>query len=177
MSNLGIKEIKVPSNLKLTLSKNLLNIESDFGQLTYEINDKFILEITEKKSIKFYPKEKINKDIKCLWGSLYSQLKNSINGLSRGYTKTLELVGVGFRTNLDNNKLILKLGYSHEVIYTIPSDVVIKCPKQDKIIIFGIRIKKNIEKRDFFLKVCVRATGKKMVIFTFFTVSLSSNPI
>ena len=127
MSNLGIKEIKVPSSLKLKLNKNILNIESNFGHLAYEIKNNFILELTDKNSIKFYPKEKGSKNIKCIWGTQYSLLKNSINGLSKGYTKTLDL-----------NKLILKLGFSHEVIYNIPSNVVIKCPKQDKIIIFGI---------------------------------------
>tara|TARA_R110001592_G_scaffold150202_3_gene375985 strand:- start:11498 stop:12037 length:540 start_codon:yes stop_codon:yes gene_type:complete len=138
MSNLGIKEIKVPSSLKLKLNKNILNIESNFGHLAYEIKNNFILELTDKNSIKFYPKEKGSKNIKCIWGTQYSLLKNSINGLSKGYTKTLDLIGVGFRSSLDKNKLILKLGFSHEVIYNIPSNVVIKCPKQDKIIIFGI---------------------------------------
>jgi large subunit ribosomal protein L6 len=138
MSNLGLKEIKLPSNLKIKLNENLLKLESNFGQLTYAINTKFIVQITEKNSIKFYPKKKTEKNINCLWGTQYSLLKNYINGLSRGYTKTLELIGVGFRVNLENNTLIFKLGYSHKVIFKIPSDVVIKCPKQDKIIIFGI---------------------------------------
>ena len=119
MSNLGIKEIKLPSNLKIKLNENLLTLESNFGQLTYKVNDKFILEITEKNAIKFYPKNKIEKNISCLWGTQYSLLKNYINGLSRGYTKTLELIGVGFRTTLDNNNLIFKLGFSHEIIYKI----------------------------------------------------------
>jgi len=138
MSNLGIKEIKVPSNLKLEVNGNILNIKSNFGELIYNIEDNFVLELTNKNSIKFYPKNKQIKNINCLWGTHYSLLKNSINGLSKGYTKTLELIGVGLKTQLDNNQLILKLGYSHTVIYDIPSDVVIKCPKQDKIVIFGI---------------------------------------
>ncbi len=138
MSNLGIKEIKLPSNLKITFNENLLKMESNFGKLIYKVNDKFTIDITKKNSIKFYPKNITEKNISCLWGTQYSLLKNYINGLSQGYTKTLELIGVGFRTTLDNNNLIFKLGYSHEVIYKIPSDIVIKCPKQDKIIIFGI---------------------------------------
>jgi len=138
MSNLGIKEIKIPSNLNLKLNKDSLKISSNFGELIYKVKDEFILELTDKNSIKIYPKNKRLKNIKCLWGSQYSLLKNNINGLSKGYTKTLDLIGVGFKCRLDNNQLILKLGYSHEVSYQISSDVVIKCPKQDKITIFGI---------------------------------------
>jgi large subunit ribosomal protein L6 len=138
MSNLGIKKIKIPSNLEIKINKNRLNLKSNFGQLTYLVNDKFTLEITEKNEINFYPKKKTEENIKCLWGTQYSLLKNYINGLSRGYTKILQLIGVGFRTTLNGNTLVFKLGYSHEVTYEIPLNVVIKCPKQDKLIIFGV---------------------------------------
>jgi large subunit ribosomal protein L6 len=137
MSNLGIKEIKIPSNINIKVNKNLLLIESSFGFLNYQIKDNFIIKITEKKTIKFFPQEK-EKDKNCIWGTQYSLLKSTIKGLSKGYTKILKLIGVGFRSNLNNNELILKLGYSHKVNYKIPSDIIIKCPKQDKIIIFGI---------------------------------------
>jgi large subunit ribosomal protein L6 len=137
MSNLGIKEIKIPSNIKLEINNKLLSIKSNFGELNYEINKDFILELTKKNSIKFYPKEK-KKIINCTWGTKYSLLKNIINGLSKGYSKTLELIGIGFKTKIDQNQLIFKLGYSHEINYKIPYDVIIKCPKQNKIVIFGI---------------------------------------
>ena len=142
MSNLGIKEIKIPSNIKLTFNKNLLDMKSNFGEISYKINNKFILKLKKKNSIKFYPKEKKMKNINCIWGTEYSLLKNNINGLSKGYSKTLELIGVGFKTKLNQNKLIFKLGYSHEINYEIPSHVIIKCPKQNKVIIFGINKQK-----------------------------------
>jgi large subunit ribosomal protein L6 len=142
MSNLGIKKIKIPSNLELKIHQNLLTIKSNFGYLTYKINDNFMLEIVGKNNIKIFPKKRENKYINCIWGTQYSLLKNHINGLSKGYTKTLELIGVGFRSHIDNNHLILKLGYSHKVSYLIPYDVVIKCTKQNKIIIFGINKQK-----------------------------------
>jgi large subunit ribosomal protein L6 len=138
MSNLGLREIKIPSNLKIELNKNSLTLESNFGQLNYKINDKFALEITKKNFIKFYPKKNIERNINIIWGTEYSLLKNCIDGISKGYTKVLDLVGVGFKTILNKNFLIFKLGYSHQVIYQIPLNIVIKCPKQNKIVIFGI---------------------------------------
>jgi len=80
MSNLGIKEIKIPSNIKLEINNKLLSIKSNFGELNYEINEDFILELTKKNSIKFYPKEK-KKIINCNWGNKYNLLKNIINKL------------------------------------------------------------------------------------------------
>jgi large subunit ribosomal protein L6 len=137
MSNLGMKEIKLPSNIKVCFDRNILNLESNFGKLSYIINDKFNLELTKHNSIKFYPKNK-NKSINCFWGTQYSILKSSINGLSQGYTKTLKLVGVGFRAMLTNKTLILNLGYSHKVIYKIPYGIVVKCLKQNEISVFGL---------------------------------------
>ena len=142
MSNLGTKEIKIPSNLNLVLKQNSLELEGEFGKMLYKIDRRFNFELTENKSLKIYPfrddKKKLSKEINCLWGTQYSLLKNYIMGLSRGFTKKLELVGVGFRATILDNKLILKLGYSHEVSYQIPSDIIIQCPKQDKIVIFGL---------------------------------------
>lgn len=144
MSNLGIKEITIPSNLKINIDKNILTLESDYGIINYEINPLFKIDIFNK-FIKIYPNKayaennkKLPTNINCIWGTEYSLLKNKIIGLSRGYTKKLDLIGVGFRAIIEENKLILKLGYSHEVVYEIPEKVIIKCPKQDKIIIFGI---------------------------------------
>jgi large subunit ribosomal protein L6 len=137
MSNLGTKKLKIPSNIKLKINKNLLSIKSKFGCLNYKIEDNFILKITAKKTIDFFPKKE-NKDINRIWGTQCSLLNSCIKGLSRGYTKTLKLVGVGFRSNLKDNQLILKLGYSHEVKYKIPSDIIIDCPKQNRIVIFGV---------------------------------------
>lgn len=142
MSNLGIKEIKVPSNLNLDKQQDTLIIKGDFGQVNYEIDSRFSLDLMENGSLKFYPKKNLvlseRKKIKALWGTQYSLLKNYIQGMSQGYKKTLELVGVGFRVSLIKNDLVLKLGYSHEVHFNIPSDIVIQCPSPDKIVIFGI---------------------------------------
>jgi large subunit ribosomal protein L6 len=142
MSNLGIKKIKVPSNIQLTLNNNTLIITSNFGQLHYDIDPRFTLKITDNNIFFFPKKEKLAKNINCIWGTKYSLLKNYLEGLSRGYTKTLDLVGVGFKTQIENNNLFLKLGYSHEITYKIPSDVIIQCPKPDKIVIFGVNKQK-----------------------------------
>ena len=142
MSNLGIKEIKIPSNLKLDRVEDKLIIKGDFGQVDYEIDSRFNLEVTENSSLKFYPKKTLEisekNKVNALWGTQYSLLKNSIKGISQGYKKTLELVGVGFRVSVVENKLLLKLGYSHEVLFEIPSNIVIQCPSPDKISVFGI---------------------------------------
>jgi large subunit ribosomal protein L6 len=140
MSNLGIKEIKIPSNLEVSLKENKLYLKSDYGNSTYNVNPSFKIDILKEKYIKFYPIKgvKLSRKLKSIWGTNYSLIKNKIIGLSQGYTIKLSLVGVGFRATVNNNKLSIKIGYSHDISYDIPKDVIIECPKQDKIIIFGI---------------------------------------
>jgi large subunit ribosomal protein L6 len=142
MSKVGKKELKIPSNVKVNIVKNLIEISSKLGKINHEVNSNFYLELTKTSQIKIKPQIDtcyLNKVVKSLWGTEHRLLKNHLEGLSKGYRLALNLKGVGFKASIsENNKLLLKLGYSHDIIYNIPSDIVIKCPKQDQIIIFGI---------------------------------------
>jgi|TARA_B110001469_G_C9642865_1_gene323778 large subunit ribosomal protein L6 len=143
MSKVGKKELKIPPNVKVNIIENLIEISSKLGKVSHEVNSKFCLELTKTSQIKIKPQignnSYLNKEIKSLWGTEHRLLKNHLEGLSKGYRLALNLKGVGFKASInENNKLLLKLGYSHDIIYDIPSDIVIKCPKQNQIIIFGI---------------------------------------
>lgn len=144
MSNLGIKRIKIPTNTKIIANKEVLTISSEFGKINHKIDPLFMIKIIEGKYLFFLPKSKnITKNLKILWGTQYSLLKNKIIGISQGYSVTLNLVGVGFKANIIEDHLVLKLGYSHDVKYKIPSTVIIELIKSDQIRIFGL-IKKDV---------------------------------
>jgi large subunit ribosomal protein L6 len=142
MSNLGIKNIKIPSNLTIDKVENTLTIKGSFGSKNFDLHPNFSVDVLDNNTLKLYPKNTLGGKervaVKRLWGTQYSLLKNDIIGLSQGYQKKLELVGVGFRATVLDNKLTLKLGYSHDVIFDIPSDVIIQCPKSDKLTVFGV---------------------------------------
>ena len=139
MSNIGIQKIKVPSNTKVDLKDNLLKLSSNLGQVTYQIHSEFQADLLDKTTLSVYPKSsQITKQLKCIWGTECQNIKNSVDGISKGFSVTLILKGVGFRATLTNNKLIFKLGFSHEVVFEIPRSVIIQIPKPDKLFMFGI---------------------------------------
>ncbi len=96
----------------------------------------FDLDIIEGKKISIKPK-KINDDTKRLWGMNRSLLNNAIIGASEGYSKTLELVGVGYRAAIKGKQLNLQLGFSHDINFEIPENIKITVEKQTIIKISG----------------------------------------
>jgi large subunit ribosomal protein L6 len=137
MSKIGKINISIPEKVKIALNGSLLNIEGPLGKTSLNIDiDMFDLKIEEGKNVSIKPKQ-INKDTKRLWGTNRSLLNNAIIGASTGYTKTLELTGVGFRAALNGKQLNLQLGFSHDINFDIPDCVKISVEKQTIITING----------------------------------------
>jgi len=138
MSKIGKISITVPEKVKVALSGNILNIEGPIGKKSLNIDtDVFELNINEGKAISIKPK-KINEETKRLWGMNRSLVNNAIIGASKGYEKTLELVGVGYRAALKGKQLNLQLGFSHDINIDIPENIKINVEKQTIIKISGL---------------------------------------
>ena len=130
MSKIGKINISIPDTVKVALSGNVINVEGPLGKKSMNIDlDMFDLNIKEGKEISIKPK-KINQNSKRLWGMNRSLINNVIIGYSKGYEKTLELVGVGFRAALKGKQLNLQLGFSHDINFDIPEGVKISIEKQ-----------------------------------------------
>ena len=137
MSKIGKINISIPEKVKVVFNGNLLNIEGPLGKKSLNINTKiFDLKIEDGKSVSIKPKS-INQDTKRLWGMNRSLVNNAIIGSSKGYEKTLELVGVGFRAALKGKQLNLQLGFSHDINFDIPEGIKITVEKQTIIKISG----------------------------------------
>ena len=137
MSKIGKTNISIPDTVKVALSGNVINIEGPLGKKSMNIDlDLFNLNIKEGKEISIKPK-KINQNSKRLWGMNRSLINNAIIGSSKGYEKTLELVGVGYRATLKGKQLNLQLGFSHDINFDIPEGVKISVEKQTIIKING----------------------------------------
>jgi large subunit ribosomal protein L6 len=142
MSNLTKQSIKVPSNITTKLKKNLLFIEGPLGNKTLKLPMKVIIDHKKNEIIvtkDLFPElsKKRNLKSKVLQGSIYSIIKQIILGLSVGFRKQLNIVGVGYRALIEKDILILKLGYSHQIFIKIPANLKINCIKPTKISIFG----------------------------------------
>ena len=137
MSKIGKINIPIPDKVKVLLSGNIINIEGPLGKKSLNIDlDVFDLKIDEGKEVSIKPK-KIDQNSKRLWGMNRSLLNNAIIGASKGYEKTLELVGVGFRAALKGKQLNMQLGFSHDVNFDIPDSVKITVEKQTILKISG----------------------------------------
>tara|TARA_B100000579_G_scaffold407706_1_gene395191 strand:- start:671 stop:1210 length:540 start_codon:yes stop_codon:yes gene_type:complete len=137
MSKIGKINISIPEKVKVALAGSILNIEGPLGKKSLNIDlENFELDIKEGKEISIKPK-KIDQNTKRLWGMNRSLLNNAIIGASKGYEKTLELVGVGYRAALKGKQLNLQLGFSHDINFDIPESVKITVEKQTTIKIIG----------------------------------------
>ena len=137
MSKIGKINITIPDKVRLVLSGNLLNVEGPLGKQSLKIDTNiFELKIDEGKSVSIKPKN-LNQDTKRLWGMNRSLLNNAIIGTSKGYSKTLELSGVGYRASLKGKQLNMQLGFSHDINFDIPDSVKIVVEKQTIVKING----------------------------------------
>ncbi len=137
MSKIGKINISIPEKVKVALTGNLLNVEGPLGKKSLNIDTNvFELKIDEGKSVSIKPKN-LNQDTKRLWGMNRSLLNNAIIGTSKGYSKTLELSGVGYRASIKGKQLSMQLGFSHDVNFDIPDSVKIIVEKQTIVKISG----------------------------------------
>ena len=137
MSKIGKINISIPEKVKVAIAGNILNIEGPLGKKSLNIDlEMFNLDIKDGKEISLSPK-KIDQNSKRLWGMNRSLLNNAIIGASKGYEKTLELVGVGFRAALKGKQLNMQLGFSHDINFDIPEGLKIAVEKQTILKISG----------------------------------------
>tara|TARA_A100000164_G_scaffold381191_1_gene431672 strand:- start:1344 stop:1883 length:540 start_codon:yes stop_codon:yes gene_type:complete len=137
MSKIGKINISVPEKVKVVMNENSLNIEGPQGKKVMKFdNSIFEIKINDGKDISIKPKV-INDETKRLWGMNRSLLNNAIIGANEGYTKNLELVGVGYRAAIKGNFLNLQLGFSHDINFKIPENIKILVEKQTNVKISG----------------------------------------
>ena len=137
MSKIGKKKILIPKEVKVSINGDYLDIKGPYGNKKINLDTKlFEVNISENKELSIIPKNK-NDDIKRMWGTNRSLLNNTIIGVNKGYEKTLEMTGVGYRAAIKGNSLNLQLGYSHNIDFEIPKNVKIIVEKQTTIKING----------------------------------------
>ena len=137
MSKIGKINISIPDKVKVALNGSILNVDGPMGKKSLNIDlNIFDLKINDGKEISLKPK-KIDQDTKRLWGMNRSLVNNAIIGISKGYEKILELVGVGYRATLKGKQLNMQLGFSHDVNFDIPDGIKVTVEKQTTLKISG----------------------------------------
>ena len=136
MSRIGKKLIDLPSGTEVSIVENGITIKGVKGELNADFPDSVKLEKSEDK-VKVTPLGE-SKSAIATWGMVRTLINNMVRGVSEGFSKVLEINGVGYRASIDGNLLTLQLGYSHDIKLAIPSDLEVKCTKPTEILISGI---------------------------------------
>ena len=121
MSRIGKAPINLPDGVALTIDKNIVNVKGPKGELSQQIDPDITCKIDNGVVTVERPTDQ--KRHKALHGLYRSLVSNMVEGVSRGYKKDMELVGVGYKAVAQNNVLELSLGYSHSIYFVVPEDI------------------------------------------------------
>lgn len=136
MSRIGKKPVPVPKNVTATVDGQKLTVKGPKGELSLVLVDDIAL-AQENGAVTVTPRTE-TKRARSMWGMSRSLVENLMKGTSDGFTKTLEISGVGYRAAMDGKSLKLQLGYSHDIFYPVPEGIQIVTPKPTEIVISGI---------------------------------------
>lgn len=136
MSRIGKKAIPVPGGVTVSVDGQTVNAKGPKGELQFVVNELCTVAL-EDNEISVKPVDD-SKPARSMWGMSRTRIANMLDGVTTEFTKTLELVGVGYRAQMKGTALNLALGYSHEIDYPAPEGVKIATPKSTEIVISGI---------------------------------------
>jgi len=136
MSRIGKKPVAIPKDVKVEFKDNAVYVEGPKGKIDRPISSRITLEIKDGQVFLKRPTDtKLDKSLHGLYRAL---IINMIKGVTEGYKKELEIIGVGFKAQVTPKSLTMQLGFSHPVNFTIPEGIKIEAPKPTQIVVTGI---------------------------------------
>lgn len=136
MSRIGKKPIAVPSGVTLTQEGQSITVKGSKGELSFVLPDAVTGKL-DGEEFTVTPLEGV-KNANAMWGMSRTMIANMIEGVTNGFTKELELRGVGYRAQMKGSNLSMQLGFSHDVDYTPPEGITIAAAKPTSIVVSGI---------------------------------------
>lgn len=137
MSRVGKNPVVLPSGVTADVKEQDVKIKGPKGELTLVVHPKVDVKLDSGKIV-VSPKLAEDRESRALWATMQRRISNMVVGVKDGYSKSLEIQGVGYRCALQGKELVLQLGFSHEVRYAIPSGITIAVEKQTSVKIDGI---------------------------------------
>jgi large subunit ribosomal protein L6 len=136
MSRIGKRPVTIPSGVSADIADGTLTVKGPKGTLTLSLRDEISYAV-DGDAILVKPGND-SKQARAFWGMQRTLVDNLMTGVTQGYTKVLEITGVGYRANVQGKNLKLQLGYSHDVDFAIPEGIEVKTPDNTTIEISGI---------------------------------------
>jgi len=135
MSRVGQMAIAVPSGVEVTIEGEAIRIKGKRGEMETKFSTDVLVEVDDSK-IKLAPRDS-SKRCREMWGLWRANIQNMVNGVTDGFTRRLEIQGVGYRAAVQGKTLKLDLGFSHQVLFPIPVGIDISCEKSTLISVSG----------------------------------------
>ena len=134
MSRIGNRIITVPEGVTVENIDNVVTVKGPKGTLTQPM----LKDITMKQEGNTIILERLNESAKAMHGTMNALINNMITGVTNGYSKSLEIIGVGYRFNVQGDKLVISAGYSHPVEMEIPAGIQLESPSNTELFVRGI---------------------------------------
>ena len=134
MSRIGNRKIEVPEGVTVKVENDIVTVTGPKGSLSQKMLKGISLE-QEGNTITL---TRVNDAAKAMHGTMNALLHNMILGVTKGYEKGLEIIGVGYRFNVAGNKLTINAGYSHHVVMDVPEGLTVEAPSNTEIVVKGI---------------------------------------
>lgn len=136
MSRVGKYPVPVPAGVQLSLAGRTLVAKGKLGEMRLDLTDAVDLDIRASE-VAVLPRGKSTRE-RTLWGTTRSLVQGMVQGVSVGFTKSMEITGTGYKAAMAGNELVLNLGYSHEIRYPVPPGIKISCEKPTAIKVEGM---------------------------------------
>ena len=135
MSRIGQKPVIVPDGTNIEIVDQLVRAKGKLGERSITLPRD--VEVSQEDNLVWVKPRSESKQARAMWGTSQAIINNLVTGVSVGYSKTLDITGVGYRAAVQGKTLNLQLGYSHEINYAVPEDIEIKCENQTTIEVSG----------------------------------------
>lgn len=136
MSRVGKNPVTVPEGTNIEIVDQLVRAKGKLGERSVTLPRE--VEISQEDNLIWVKPRGESKRARAMWGTSQAILTNLVTGVSQGYSKTLEITGVGYRAAAQGNTLNLQLGYSHDINFLIPEGIEVKCENQTTIEVSGV---------------------------------------
>lgn len=137
MSRVGKYPIAIPEGVALSVDGNLVSAKGKLGSLDFPFVSSEVRVLVEDGQVRVSPLSQ-TKNARMMWGTTRARISNMVKGVSQGFSKSMEIVGVGYKASVQGQSLRLSLGFSHEVVISIPDGVQITTPQPTLIEVKGL---------------------------------------
>ncbi|GAB3447925.1 50S ribosomal protein L6 [Insolitispirillum peregrinum] len=136
MSRVGKYPVELPQGVSVTIEGDVLSAKGKLGELQFTLSPDLVDTTVEDGKVVVTPKA-THKQARMMWGTTRARINNLVKGVSVGFSKTLDIVGVGYRASLQGTNLLISLGMSHDIMYPVPAGITVKVPSPTQIEISG----------------------------------------